>query len=123
MPKRVPPLTARALASVRPGAVPIELVDGYLPGLRVRVLPSGSQSWSLNIRDSKGERRRFEVGTNLGLAEARRKAESMRQVIREGHDPTVERRAARQRAKAAKEGIGTLQALLETYYTTGPGSQ
>jgi integrase len=47
----------------------------------------------------------------------------MRQAIREGHDPTAERRAARQRAKAAKDGIGTLQALLETYYTTGPGGQ
>ena len=123
MPKRVPPLSAKALAAVRPGATPIELVDGYLPGLRVRLLPSGTQSWSLNIRDGKGERRRFEVGTNLGLAEARRKAESMRQAIREGCDPTANRRASRQRAKAAKEGVGTLQALLETYFTTGPGGQ
>jgi integrase len=123
MPKRVPPLSAKALAAVRPGAAPIELADGYLPGLRVRLLPSGTQSWSLNIRDSKGERRRFEVGTNLGLAEARRKAESLRQAVREGYDPTAARRTARQRGKAAKEGIGTLQALLETYFTTGPGGQ
>ena len=34
MPKRVPPLSAKALAAVLPGATPIELVDGYLPGLR-----------------------------------------------------------------------------------------
>ena len=47
----------------------------------------------------------------------------MRQAIREGCDPTANRRASRQRAKAAKEGVGTLQALLETYFTTGPGGQ
>jgi hypothetical protein len=52
MPKRVPPLSVRTLGSVRPGDKPIELVDGYVPGLRVRVLPSGTRAWSLNIRDS-----------------------------------------------------------------------
>jgi hypothetical protein len=120
MPKRVPPLSARALVAVRPGAKPIELVDGYLPALRVRVLPTGTLSWSLNIRDAKGVRRRFDLGANLSLSQAREKAAGMRQAIRDGHDPTAERRAARQRAKAAQEGIGTLQALLETYFATGP---
>jgi len=75
MPRRVAPLSVKKLASVRPGEKPIELVDGYVPGLRVRVLPSGTRTWSLNIRDSKGVRRRFEVGSGLSLAEARRKAE------------------------------------------------
>ena len=90
MPKRVPPLSAKALAAVRPGLKPIELVDGYLPGLRVRVLPTGTQSWSLNIRDRKGVRRRFDLGANLSLSDARKRAEGMRQAIREGHDPTAE---------------------------------
>jgi integrase len=123
MPKRVPPLSAKTLAAVRPGSKPIELVDGYLPGLRVRVLPTGTLSWSLNIRDRKGVRRRFDLGANLSLSEARKKADGMRQAIRDGHDPTAERRAAHQRVKSAREGIGTLQALLETYFTTGPGGQ
>jgi hypothetical protein len=34
----------------------------------------------------------------------------------------AERRAARQRARAAREGVGTLGALVENYFTTGPGS-
>ena len=109
MPRRVAPLSVKRLASVRPGPRPIELVDGYVPGLRIRILPSGTRAWSLNIRDSKGVRRRFEVGSGLSLAEARRKAEDLRRNIRGGADPTTERRAARQRAMAAKGGIGTLQ--------------
>ncbi|HML07276.1 MAG TPA: integrase family protein [Xanthobacteraceae bacterium] len=123
MPKRVPALSVKKLAAVRPGKRPIELVDGYVPGLRVRVLPSGKRAWSLNIHDSKGVRRRFEVGSGFGLAEARRKAEDLRRDIRGGADPTTDRRAARQRAQAAKSGVGTLGALLQAYFTKGPGGQ
>lgn len=123
MPRRVPPLSVKTLASVRPGNKPIELVDGYVPGLRVRVLPSGTRAWSLNIRDSKGVRRRFDVGSGLSLSAARRAAEDLRRAIRGGADPTTERRAARQRALAAKGGVGTLEALLQTYFTNGPGGQ
>jgi integrase len=77
----------------------------------------------LNIRDRTGVRRRFDVGSKLGLADARRKAEELRRSIREGADPTSERRAARQRAQAAREGVGTLGALMATYFSTGPGGQ
>ena len=45
---------------------------------------TGTRAWSLNIRDSKGVRRRFEVGSGLSLAEARRKAEDLRRNIRGG---------------------------------------
>lgn len=123
MPRRVAPLSVKKLGSVRPGKKPIELVDGYVPGLRIRILPSGTRTWSLNIRDSKGIRRRFEVGSGLSLAEARRKAEDLRRNIRGGADPTTERRAARQRALAAKGGVGTLAALIESYFTNGPGAR
>jgi integrase len=121
MPKHVPPLSAKALAAVRPGSDPIELVDGHVPGLRVRVYPSGARAWSLNIRDATGTRRRFDVGSDIGLAEARRKAEELRRSIRQGADPTTERRAARQRTQAAREGVGTLGAVFDTYYSKGPG--
>jgi integrase len=123
MPRRVAPLSVKRLASVRPGHRPIELVDGYVRGLRIRILPSGTRAWSLNIRDSKGVRRRFEVGSGLSLAEARRKAEDLRRNIRGGADPTTERRAARQRALAAKGGVGTLAALIDTYFKNGPGAR
>jgi integrase len=123
MPKRVPPLSAKALAAVRPSTSPIELVDGYVPGLRVRILPNGKRAWSLNIRDSKGVRRRFDVGAGHGLAEARRRAEELRRAVRDGADPTSERRAGRQRAHAARQGLGTLDALLDTYFLKGPGAR
>jgi integrase len=123
MPRRVAPLSVKRLALVRPGPRPIELVDGYVPGLRIRILPSGTRAWSLNIRDSKGVRRRFEVGSGLSLAEARRKAEDLRRDVRGGADPTTERRAARQRAVAAKGGVGTLAALVRSYFTNGPGAR
>jgi len=123
MPKRVPALSVKTLAAARPGARPFELVDGYVPGLRVRILPTGTRTWSLNIRDSNGVRRRFDVGASLGLSEARRKAEDLRRAIRAGADPTTDRRAARQRAQAARQGIGTLSALIQTYFTGGPGGQ
>ena len=71
MPKRVPPLSARALANVRPSKEPVELVDGFVPGLRVRIYPSGTRSWFLIVRNRAGERGRFHVGTGLSLAEAR----------------------------------------------------
>jgi integrase len=123
MPKRVPPLSAKALAAIRPANEPIELTDGYVPGLRVRVQPNGTRTWSLNIRDRRGVRRRFDVGTALGLADARRRAEELRRAIREGADPTAERRTERQRAQAAREGVGTLGALIETYFVNGPGAR
>ena len=58
----------------------------------------------------------------MSLAEARRKAEDLRRNIRGGADPTTERRAGRQRALAAKGGVGTLAALVETYFANGPGA-
>jgi integrase len=108
---------------VRPSDDPIELADGYVPGLRVRIHPNGTRTWSLNIRDRTGVRRRFDVGAKLGLADARRRAEELRRSIREGADPTSDRRAARGRAQAARDGVGTLGSLITTYFTTGPGGQ
>lgn len=111
------------MAAVEAAARPIELVDGFVPGLRVRILPDGSRSWSLNIHDSKGVRRRFTIGIGLGLAQARRRGEELRRAIRDGADPTAERRAARHRTHAAREGVGTFRALLESYFTKGSGSK
>ena len=89
MAKRVPPLSATKLAKFKPDAVKIlELVDGAVPGLRVRLTPAGTRSWSLNIR-ANGKMRRFDVGRGLGLAEARLKAEetnTFKQLERLGHD-------------------------------------
>ena len=111
MPKRVPPLSAVLLAQIKPEpSEVIELTDGAVLGLRFRVTPAGTRSWSLNIR-ANGKMRRFEVGQNLGLSEARLKAEELKVKIKNGEDPTAEKRARREKASLAIDGIGTMRSL------------
>ena len=122
MAKRVPPLTAAALAKVKPDpARTLEFIDGDVPGLRLRVTPKDTRTWSLNIR-ANGVMRRFEVGTGIGLAEARVKAKALRQRIAEGADPTAEKRENRSRAVSAKLGIGTFGSIVEAYFSDGNGA-
>lgn len=122
MAKHVPPLTSAQVANLKPDASrTIELVDGMVPGLWLRVTPAGTKTWSLSIR-AAGVRRRFDVGVGLGLAEARRKAQELKQQVRAGADPTAERRAVRDRAKAAAAGLDTFGAVVAAYYETGPGA-
>src|SRR6478609_3890938 len=84
MPRRVKPLNAKQVAAWRPDPIrTLELPDGALPGLWVRLTPSGDISWSLNVR-VHGVRRRIAVGRKLGLAEARRRAEALRVEIASG---------------------------------------
>ena len=116
MPRRIQPLTAKRLDAVRPsGDEVVELGDGLLPGLRVRI-SRGGRYWSLNIRNLKGERRRFDVGDNLSLAEARQRAETLKQTIKQGADPTGERRDVRRRVRDARAGIGTFGSVIDTYF-------
>jgi integrase len=122
MSKRVHPLSAIRIAKLKPDVTrTIELVDGAVPGLRMRMSPAGAVRWSLNIRDRKGERRRFDVGQGLGLAAARKRAEELRRLVHDGADPTAEKRLLQARARAAKAGIGTFRSVIEAYFATGPG--
>ena len=122
MAKRVPPLSAATLTKFKPDPVKVlELVDGAVPGLRVRITPAGTRSWSLNIR-AQGKMRRFDVGRSLGLAEARLKAEELRRRIKDGADPTAEKRTSRQQTHLASQGIGTFEAILEAYFKSGQGA-
>jgi integrase len=121
MPKRVEPLNAKQIEKWRPDPNRIsELVDGAVPGLRVRLTPNGTMTWSLSARVN-GERRRLNLGEGLGLAEARRKAEDARRQIADGVDPAAAKTAARERRKAAVEGHGTLGSMIAAYYEVGPG--
>lgn len=122
MPKQAKPLTVKSLSSLKPQpGKQIERADGQVKGLRVRMNPSGVLTWSLHVHASDGRRRRFDVGAGLDLVEARARAESLRQAIRGGSDPTATRRSKRERARAAEKGEGTLKALVENYFTSGSG--
>jgi integrase len=121
MPKRVAPLNAKQIEKWRPDpSRNLELVDGAVPGLRARLTPNGTITWSLLVRIN-GVRRRLNVGEGLGLAEARRKAENARRDIADGIDPAGAKTAAKDRRKAAAEGHGTLGSVIAAYFETGPG--
>src|SRR5918998_6132476 len=100
-----------------------DLADASLPGLRLRLTPAGSATWALACRDPHGRMRRFPLGhfPAVGLAEAREKARALRVRVRAGEDPVAERRRMRALGRDAKEGIGTLEALLDLY-GRGPGA-
>ena len=121
MAKRVPPLSAAKLAKLKPDPTKtLELVDGAVPGLRIRITPAGTKTWSLNMR-AHGVMRRFEVGSELGLSDARAKALDLRKLIKEGADPTQDRRNKRLQATSAKIGIGTLESVIDAYFSSPSG--
>lgn len=95
-----------------------ELTDAGCPGLRLRVTPAGGASWVLACRDREGRMRRFPLGCfpDLGVSDAREAARTLRPKVKvDGADPVADRRRDRAMGKAAKEGIGTLAALLALY--------
>ncbi len=94
-----------------------DLADAALPGLRLRLTPSGSRSWVLACRDGLGAMRRFPLGKYpmMGIAEAREAARAMRAEVRKGADPVAEARRKRTIGRDAREGVGTVTALLDLY--------
>lgn len=95
-----------------------DLSDAGCPGLRLRLTPAGGRSWVLACRDRMGRMRRFPLGgfPDLGVSEARDAARALRAKVRnDGADPVADRRRDRLIGKGAREGIGTLAALIELY--------
>ena len=122
MAKRVAPLTALQIARIKPDTSrTIELADGAVPSLRLRIFPSGGKFCSLAIR-ANGVMRRFEAGSGLSLGDARDKAEALRLAIRDGADATATRRMERVKALSAVGGIGTFGSVIDAYFTIGNGA-
>ena len=93
-----------------------ELSSKTCPGLRLRV-GSRSQNWILGVRDSSGRLRRYPLGEypTLGVREAKEAAWLLRAKVKNGEDPIASRSQRRQEARDAREGIGTLNALVDHY--------
>ena len=115
MPKRVAPLNAMQVERIKPGE---ELIDGAVPGLRV-IRTAAGLSWGLSVR-VRGARRWIRVGVGIGLAEARRRGERLRQDIADGKDPAEERAAEKQRQRDAVKGLGTLRGVMDAYFEHRP---
>src|SRR5208283_2461794 len=95
-----------------------DVADEGCPGLRLRVTPAGTATWVLACRDRQGRMRRFTLGGYPAkeISMARDEARALRvKVKQEGADPTVERRKERAMGADAREGIGTLAAILDLY--------
>jgi integrase len=95
-----------------------DLADAACAGLRLRLTPAGTATWVLACRDRQGRMRRFPLGSypDKGVSEARSEARTLHtRVKQDGADPVADRRRERAMGAAAKEGVGTLGALLDLY--------
>jgi len=106
-----------AIRKAESAAARVEIADAGLPGLRLRITATGGKTWALACRDPLGRMRRFTLGEHplMGISEAREAARTMRAQVRGGADPVADARHKRAIGKAAMEGVGTLDALLDLY--------
>ncbi len=67
------------------------------------VMPNGSKLWRMKYRHG-GKERVFSIGPypEITLAEARDKRDDARAILREGKDPTIDRRVHRAGARAVQ---------------------
>lgn len=92
MPRTLNRLSARTVATVaRPGVY----ADGG--GLYLRVKSETARSW-IYVWHDNGRRRETGLGTppSISLARARQRAHEVREIIADGGDPVLQRRASRQ---------------------------
>ena len=73
---------------------PQKLFDGG--GLYLFVSPTGAKSWRVSYRlNGKAQQKSLGPYPDVSLAEARRKRDELKALLRDGHDPMAERRANR----------------------------
>jgi integrase len=92
-------LTDRAVAAARTDRTQDDLRDTVVPGLTLRVYPSGRKVWGIVWWNPDTQRRRwFKLGVYPGvaLAQARNMAKAKLGAVADGADPQAERVEARQ---------------------------
>jgi integrase len=103
-------LTHRTIETLRPAEAPYRVTDQRCKGLAVRVAPSGVKSWDLAFRvRGTGKMRRLSLGrtTDVGLEQARERANELTSAARGGRDLIGEEREARD-AAASRITVGSL---------------
>ena len=90
-------LTKTLVDGCSPKAKRYRLNDSLVPGLALLVLPSGSKTYYLRHRTIDGHQRELKLGTPVELSpdDARRLAREALAQVRDGKDPTTERRQLR----------------------------
>lgn len=90
-------LSDRKIKDATPKAEPYRLNDDLLPGLAVRIYPGGQKTFSLRYYNAAGSRRELKIGTTeeLSVDDARRIGREALLKVREGKDPSADRRDLR----------------------------
>ena len=107
-------LTHRTIETLRPAEAPYRVPDQRCKGLAVRVAPSGVKTWDLAYRiRGTGKMRRLSLGrtTDIGLEQARERANELTSAARGGRDLIGEEGEARD---AAASRI-TVEKLIDLY--------
>ena len=102
------PLTELAIKNAKPAAKPFKLSDEK--GLFLLVNPTGSKLWRLKYRLA-GREQLLALGAypEVSLKAARVRRDDARTLLREGRDPSAERKAAKQRQEI--ESRNTFEAM------------
>lgn len=91
-------LTDTAIRNAKAKAKPRKLTDGA--GLYLELMPSGAKYWRMRYRMAgKDTRLAFGVYPEVSLAEARQHRDKVRAALRDGRDPSADRRSERMQAK------------------------
>jgi integrase len=110
-------LTDRTLKSLKPADKPYDVRDTLVPGLRVRVLPSGQRSFVLLARHggkhSAPTRRALGVYDVMSLEEAREEARKWKKLINKGIDPSSLKE--RERVEKERSQQNTFRAVLAAF--------
>jgi len=100
MPRDSAPLTDAAINAAKPKRSRYRMADGA--GLCLLVEPDGSKSWTFRYRFDGNERGlSFGAYPAVSLAAARERREEARRLIREGRDPSAERKAGKRAERIA----------------------
>ena len=96
-------LTARSVESIKAKPTRVEYFDTEVPGLALRVFPSGVKSWSVFYRH-RGRLRRLTLGTLsvISLAKARARARNELHAARQGADPATAKQDERKAETVAE---------------------
>ncbi len=113
------PLTDSEVKNAKPRAKPYKLADGGGMFLFVtpKPEPDGAKYWRLKYA-AKGKEKLLALGVYpaVTLKEARQKREAARRLIREGKDPSAERKAAKRSARHA--ATNSFEAVAPGYLDT-----
>ena len=112
-------LTTRSITAAKAAIKPYDIADAIVPGLVLRVMPSGAKSYNL-VRRFPGSphptrRSLGKIGV-ISLQDARDKARRWHELLQRGIDPAAE--LERERGEADRKRRDTIAALAETYLAT-----